>query len=687
MKLIHKGLYREGLKQLTLIGIIFTAFFSLYAFFYPISVLRHASDSTSYRIHLVDQMEFNPLFIMAFLAFVPLMALYLFSFLNARNRSDFYHSMPHKRKTVFCSYSLSILTWLMFALVTCSLISFILYLFGARYVTLDIGAILIYILGCATTGVLVLGATLLAMSLTGSVFSNIVTTALILYLPRMISGIFVLCVNEESRLLVPSKVLSFLSDNSFYIPIGFDFTWQSALYTGVVGVIYLFLAGIAFSMRKSESAGNAAVNKGVQTVIRLALSFAVCALALALLSDGEGFPGLVVFCIALIVYFSYELITQKKLRALKGTLPGLLILLGLNLAFVAGVQGIVYGSLHVNWAPEKIESFSYQTTGSNYTSSYYEPDYEDLVISKVEIKDPAVIEVLSGILTKNQQDERTGARGYRYASEIVEIKMKSGRVYTRRYLVDESKQKELYNALMKSDVLKGVEYFPKEPERIGIETNYLSVELAKAEAEDLYALFLKESEALTINHHFARHIPGYQNDEEPEEWQTAGFNNQVYGTLWVSGFFEGETYASSYDIDADRYPETTQWLLDHFNEEAESFVKRALQNGIQGGEGEQDSDITGLFVNTMSARNPFIEVDIYETEKLEAVYAKLLAAVKDQNGKPVDIQEPVCIIYFRNQKNGEATSYAYYVNLDLETYTDLLIESGEVAWLTDWITA
>ena len=163
------------------------------AIFIPLMMILNQSDAAAYgevEKYMVSGTGYNMILILSFCMFAPFLALTLFSFLNKRNRSDFYHSLPHRRETIFISYSLSILTWIIGAIVLSSAVTSLMYWIGSQYIAVNYTSVLVYLFNLICASILVYAATLLAMTITGTSFSNVVTALLIIFLPRLIMTVF-----------------------------------------------------------------------------------------------------------------------------------------------------------------------------------------------------------------------------------------------------------------------------------------------------------------------------------------------------------------------------------------------------------------------------------------------------------------------------------------------------------------
>lgn len=365
---LNKELYRDGLRQLRTVGLMGMVVFSLAAvltavglYINTLSVVRETEIGIS--LYTCDWILFT-----AFPVLTPVMTMMLFNFLNHRNASDFYHSIPDTRGTLYVSYCAAILTWILGIVGVSALLSVVsVGLVRGYYVIWSTvpKALFVILSGC----VLVMGALLIAKSLTGTKMSNLAVTLMILFLPR----IFILAITE-----IASDMLGFVvwkySDSllnvRYNVPVGLFLGvfggdgplnyWSSGIYTLILGIIYIAVGGLIFKRRKSESAGNAAITRRLQTAFRLSISLTVCLIPIyfILWSWGQGYKWdsestfliSVFYVIAVLVYFIYELITTGKLRRFGRLCRELVLLAALNLVVVGVIWGI-YGIV-VNYQPD-----------------------------------------------------------------------------------------------------------------------------------------------------------------------------------------------------------------------------------------------------------------------------------------------------------------------------------------------
>ena len=123
------GLYLDGLRQLRIIGVMMFVILELEAILMPlgqyINILQRQGNGDLFYagIGVVNFSGMHPLLLLSFTVFAPVMVLYLFSFLNKRSSSDFYHALPNTRVSLFFSFFAAVITWVTAACVISSMTS------------------------------------------------------------------------------------------------------------------------------------------------------------------------------------------------------------------------------------------------------------------------------------------------------------------------------------------------------------------------------------------------------------------------------------------------------------------------------------------------------------------------------------------------------------------------------------
>ena len=356
--------------------------------------------------------------------FAFFMTLVLFRFLNSRAASDLYHAMPHKRISLYLSFSAAILAWMLILIVSSTLVSTIACTIVSQ-ITLLYDTILPYTLSVLSISVLLMAGTLVGMSLSGTLFTNVLLSAIVMFFPRLcvtflqniVTGNLPFMVNNSYGLSGGRNLLFSLATVPFSGGSGsdvFDPSVKSIIYTFVLALIYFVIGMVLFCRRKSEVAGQSAPSRLFQHIYRILVTMIYCvfvtgALASDLESNGMAVSGswfeyMVLYLVALLIYFVYELITTKKWRNLLSALPGLGVVVVLNGALLLGMHLSYQQIVSLRPAASEIESVSIEGTAyeMDISSGYVNyASYVGLASREIELTDPTIVTLVSYSLQEN----------------------------------------------------------------------------------------------------------------------------------------------------------------------------------------------------------------------------------------------------------------------------------------------
>ncbi len=420
--IFHKGLYRDQLKQLRLIGFIGLGLLSLAAILIPIGrAISIAQDRqqgfASYvgRTNVnITEAHFYLYFVLVLL--VPLLALACFHFLTQRNSSDYYHSLPHTRTCIFTCSIVAIFTWTTILVWIPTLLSVIMYTILGKYFVLEIGLLLRFALFMYVASLFVTASISIACSLTGTVFTNVIVTGIIVFLPRIFIFCLVQMIAGSSSLLIGSHLFPLL-DFSYNIIFGLllmrinqaSLTWSGLLYSTILMILYLLVGLLVFKRRRSETANQAAVSRKVQTGIRLLLGTAVSLIPISLIfnyiTDRNSLGGssaifiyviCILYLVACLVMLLYELLTTKKFRNVIKALPSIGILAIINVVVLLASLGIQKALVNYSPSANEIDYVVFERSVSDRDKEYY-----DELVNNIKIKDKKVLQLISKTLKDN----------------------------------------------------------------------------------------------------------------------------------------------------------------------------------------------------------------------------------------------------------------------------------------------
>lgn len=408
------GLYKEGLRSVQIVGLVFTALLTIVSVFSTVGKLSSAMDTYEENaMQLESLLSVNPLIVLTFCLATPIMALVAFNFTTKRPASDFYFSVPKTRNSIYWSFSAAVMTWTVFMILLSSAVPLLVFPFFKKYILFNYSSALLFMAVVLICCILVLGAVNLAVALTGNFVSNVMVALMIIFLPR----ILLITVTQNALESIPiinyGSTAGFLSPyinlvfgmiyslfSMFFTNDGLGFSTVSIFYTIGLGLLYLILGNIAFNRRKSEAATYAATTPFLRHVYRIALSSAVLLLGtVTSFSYGANAPGVLVITLlflSLLTYCVYELVTTKSFRSMVRVLPGYFAVIGVNFVLYLSMLGISTAVLSYQPSAEKVDGVyisDYNLISTSFAPSddagnelYWSRRTKDVLITDKEVK-------------------------------------------------------------------------------------------------------------------------------------------------------------------------------------------------------------------------------------------------------------------------------------------------------------
>lgn len=558
-------LYLEGLKRIKIAGI--AASIAVILLNAALPVIQIMDNKWSYfrgerSVTSVSPGEFMP-FSCLLLIFSAVFVYSMFSYLNERNRSDFFHAIPQKRLCVYLSFLAAILSWIAAILLASTIVNTVLYGF-AKFYTVNLSVIfvtpLVYLLGCT----MIVGFMALAMTLTGTVVSNLLIFTLLLLFVRTVGQIFITCLEELAPVVeIESSFLRFFRID-FFLPFSlFTVSLSTAdncfgngpllLYSLGVALLLLVLGGVVYVFRRSETATKSAPNKVMQHIYRSAVTLPFfLLLVMNYICNGFFEPSLmtILFILAILVYCIFELMTTKKIRMLVKALPLIVIPIALSAVFTGAVYLERNAILNDIPTVDEIASVGTYTPDRVYSHTYHELRTVDCTVENEEAR-----AIVQRALTKTVDEIRNEPQSYPGQKEeywqtiTVRICLKNGRKMGRVVKMSADEYKRFHELLLESDeYINGYLALPDSREVDSVRTAGFSVN--DEAAKRLWASFLLEYSALTKEQKIAYHDIDEYND-------TASV-----GTLIVDGMYRFVSFRSQYRIYYEYTPKTAQMLLE-----------------------------------------------------------------------------------------------------------------------------
>ena len=488
-KLFDFRLYTEALRQLrsfavfSLLPLLFSAcYFSLHTISFWASrfntpelmnenlpIYRSAAALHPYLPHLC-------------LLIAPLLTFRIFFFLNSRKGSDFYHAVPQNRLCLYGSFLAAVWTYLALLVFGSSLISGVCVAWiRPGFIAFRWPELLSFAAGAFCMSLYVSAASACAAALSGTLFTAIITSLLIIFAPRLILYHLAQGIISTGKVLLQDH-LFFLVDSRFHLPsvlilksfensvirqLPVYLTERSSdLSTFLSAPVQIYTVGITallagsgaliFVRRPSETAGLAAVSPRLNSAVGLLLSFLIC--LKTLLSAVEVLAGtraytfslwalvLPVFLLAVLVLFLYQLISARKLSALKNALKSLPVLLVMDLLF-CGIL-LLSGSAVRHFRPtaEEIESVRY--LGSAFSEQDIDAFFREET-EKADLQSPFLKQLCAdGLRTMLDAENDNYLQNGRLLKVAIRVK---GRNHYRYFFASEENYVRLTEELLRNE--------------------------------------------------------------------------------------------------------------------------------------------------------------------------------------------------------------------------------------------
>lgn len=515
-------LYKEGLRITKNFGIIATViltFISIVSVIGTISAtIERAAYSTVAKIgesyvSYTNIFEINPLLLLVFVIVAPFMTMLVFNFTTNRAASDFYFSIPKRREKLYFSFLLSVVSWIVLMLLTSFMVPYLISIFFKKYIVINLLASLKYLLDFFLSSLLVISAVLIAISVTGNLFSNVFVALLIIFVPRIfiivVTALGTLNANVVSdfssiALLSPSINIPFGYVSSVFINKSDNLGVLPYIYTFILSTIYFCLGGHLFKKRQSEAATKSAATNTLSAVFRTVISAVVMLISTAMLlimyfendfSSTEIIAVIACFVLSFIAFCVYEIITTKSIKKCVKVLPQFAFPVIINV--VAVIIALTVNSSILKFTPStsdiKYVTLNRATADNNYITD---------TISNIKLDNFEVREIISESLKQNLKAYEKETYFFDTTSEtgkyeFYNVKINTGIITRERMIyVENEKSERLVSALEASSEFKELfNTLPKPTEKtltVDIYGNTISTQFSDSEKTAIYTALLED---------------------------------------------------------------------------------------------------------------------------------------------------------------------------------------------------
>lgn len=518
-----RGLYVESLRRLRLPALILLLITVAVGVLVPLTQVTEDmsySRPTAVTPTHISAMHANPLLLIMIFVTAPVLTYTLFSFLNRRNASDMYSSMPHSRLSQYSSRIVALVTAYAATVIVSTAVSALMLTVFSSHFVVSWSSFPPYMLGCFVGACLVSAVMCIAMSITGTLLNNIIVTGLIMFMPRFILLFISLGVMYACPTISSTHGFWATSLHNNIITGFFDYLINyynggklalletvPQLYSLTLAVLYFVIGAVLFCKRQSESAERAAPSEWLRGVYRVILTMAVCTPACLLMflsaHDSRFDVGIItyiwLYVAALIVFVIYELITTKKWKSLRRALPSLGVVIILNAALLGTMQ-LCY-SVEASFVPsaEHVQYISIIPESSG-TVRYFS-EYAKAATGDVKITDSDAISAVCSALEHSSERRREldYSSYYSFANSYscVTVKLKVGfsSKYREIYFSD-SEMQTLQAAIAENESFKSTYLSLPKAEPGGIFTDLTSDSYDSDRLREAYELFRDEVAAL-----------------------------------------------------------------------------------------------------------------------------------------------------------------------------------------------
>lgn len=688
-------LYLDGIKQLRIIGILSTVALCFIGIINPIMQYLNSLGATwDFAPDTVNYLDMNMPIVLLFCAIAPLMTLYLFSFLNKRDSSDFYHAIPETRQCLFLSFFASIITWLTFIAVASAAVITLVYTAFPTLYTVNLSSVFITGFASLAGSYLIVSSVAIAMCVTGTVFSNVLVSLLLIFLPRLLVQIAVLSVTEALPLV---NGLSFAAvlNYEYNVPVGFVFgllfgdyekpltSVTSGVYTFIIAIVYTAVALILFVKRSSESAGKSAPNRFLQAIYRFLIGSVLTAVAVFGLFDtvvrsdslDASMIGtlVILFIVSVLLALVFQVITAHSFKHLPRYALGMIVsLLLFGGVYFGGIYGLYHSTMSFSPKPEQIESVRI-LSGNGYNRV---PDYFTSKTEQMELTDENARRIVSEQLAYSLELlESSHERYWDSGLPSVPVAIKcNGVTHLRNILINNEKLQSIYSEIYKTEEFRNI--YTDLPETVSdiFVTNGLGDVHSYAA---LYKVLLEEVREIGFDKWYA--LQTASEAEYPEYYYTAGTLSSPTVNRLECRFYEGmQWYKINVPLDVSVLPKTTQEYIDQ-NCRAKPNGQHLI-DALKAKNFDKNDSLNVSFYN-FSGETPFGSVYVNEELIANADSVSAWADALPANKIP-DVTKPFYfvafddsrIVYTDNGKDYWRESEIYWYYFQGDTLPDWLLQ-------------
>jgi hypothetical protein len=450
-KYFHYGFYRDTLKRIKKFSIIIIALSFAYSALVGIIMLSNYKSAISYthffEVEIISLFDMVPAAGILTVLLVPLLTYAAFSYLFKRNESDFFECLPIKRSVmalsgVVAAFSVFIVTLLgsalVFTIVTIPCIG--------SYYTIDLTNFTLELFAVIIAAMLGSAVTMIAVSISGTDASAIVSSAALLIIPRSIMGIFTDILKMLNPMLVSDKIIFVFNSqiNLYYSLLMNDFKPRESafnyVYSLALAIVCLIIGIALMNKRGSEWVSQAFVKNAPRHCISILISSLPMVFSVqCLFYDDTILLGILLGIVSVAFLFICEKVYLSKGDKNRG---GLIAFVSFTILFVLTFAGVILTDAHLaSYMPESDEieyvSIMYDEGEDDWLSELYDKElyYEQYVAMRAErikLSQDEVKKIVSSAIKEGVSENVSDK-----TSIIVKVKTASGVDYRKIYITNE----------------------------------------------------------------------------------------------------------------------------------------------------------------------------------------------------------------------------------------------------------
>lgn len=684
--LFNGKLFIEAFKQVRVVGLTAFALLGTLSIFMPLVHMIENKESLSHyqSAQLFDTDAFMwPLIALIFVV-APLMFIMLFNFLTKRSGSDFYHSLPIKRITLFTTFTTAIMAWVAMLAIVYTFILLITTSITLPYYVVDNITIINYVINTLAGSLLIISIFSIGISLTGTITSNIIFSCGILIIPRLVITILSYMTITSSNTMTTDGHLIF---NVFAnIPFalisclfGFDnrplynmlVLGEHTYYSFGLAIIYLIIGIKIFISRPSEVSTKSFRSEKVFSILRFSAGFLISLFIVGYSFDktledifdnlSYKFSSILLVIFAIIVLmFALEAAHKKSVKkGFKGILYApIIVLTDIVLIFLMYMTAQYYNNETFNkdnidyvYITDASDIYQHITEDAEY---YYEEySYFKEMISNVKITDRNIIEYLVDI-------HNTDRSGPSYYCQPIKITFDSPLYDETRYVyLDGFEIKALAYKLMEVDSFRECFYkYPGVDSAIAIDCEDATI----SQSKEIYKTYLSELKKLTTEQLIDIAIEAHHKYDPI---------NYIYISIHVNG----RICYMQLPI-CSLMPETLTLYINNMNNNTKDRLYDFI-DFVEAGASQQNyhlrANIEHLSQNSEPNTDVYINVDSTEKPKNQKDLLKLLREAAESNFKfdkthLSSEKHYICKVFFAEHTNDLSDLYgSYYLYISADS--------------------